>query len=190
MKRVLRCLILVLAVLGLAASASATPTIIFMGDPMPAAIDTVGGLHVPDLNITWMDSSDTPLYTHYANHVWHGLLSIAPDGAMALTGEVSQLPGASGLLLTGTVLGWAWDGLDLTMWGRDTKTPALLGALGFPADQLFADFSLIIRHVPNTRDSFFVEGLTNTAVPEPGTLLLFGSGLFGLSTIVRRRLRR
>jgi hypothetical protein len=193
MRRFSRYLILGLAVLGIAASASASPMIVFMGDPTAGAItDTGTHLNAFDLNISWMYATDTPLFGTYTGHHASGNLSIGDDGTMSLVGMVYD-----GLipdyvhLLSGTISGYAWQngqGSDLTIWGSDTKDPVLLGALGFPSDQLFSDFSLLIKNV--SPDENKVMALSNTAVPEPSSLLFLGSGFLGLSRIVRRRLGR
>ncbi len=187
MKRVLRCVILVLAVMGVAASASATPTIIFMGDARAATISTNGGLQISDLNISWLDATDTPVASHLGSHIWHGALTFGANNVMSMYGDVASLP-ASGLLLTGIVQGWQWQGDDLLLWGSDALGPSLLSAFGFPADKVFDGFTLFIRNAGN--GLYRVEDLTTASAPEPSSLLLFGSGLFGLSTIIRRRLRR
>lgn len=188
MRRLSRHLILGLAVLGIAASASASQMeILFMGDPTQTAItETNGQLNGFTLNLSWLDAT-SPLYPSHIGTFVHGSLTVAGDGTISAVGDIYGLNLLDTPLLSGTISGYAWgQNQRLTIWGTDTKTPALLGALGFPSDQSFSDFSLLIDHVgPNMNE---VVELSNTAVPEPSSLLFLGSGFLGLARVVRRRL--
>jgi hypothetical protein len=69
----------------------------------------------------------------------------------------------------------------LTGNGPDTKAPALLAALGLPTSTPFEFFDFTVGQSP--AGPVFSTSISNIQqVPEPGALLLLGSGLIGLVT--------
>ena len=136
-----------------------------------------------------------------------GLLNFSTaDNTIVITGTVVSLgiTDSNTVLLTGSFNqgGWSFGpigvpGLNVfTGSGEDTKSEALLTALGAPADQAFEFFGFSV-------DSDFAGGgsggvvstdITNTAVasrtpevPIPAAAWLFGSGLLGLMGVARRK---
>ena len=103
-------------------------------------------------------------------------------GSFTITGSVPDLMVGSVVLLSGTissvVVTTDAETTDLHFFGTDTKNAALLTALGIPTNTPF-QFGGFTIHMTENGTPISVD-IPNTAVPEPGTILLMGSGLVGL----------
>jgi hypothetical protein len=69
--------------------------------------------------------------------------------------------------------------------GPDTKNPDLLMAIGLSPDTPFRFFGFTIA--TSSGGEVFSADIANTAVPEPSTLLLLGSGLMTLGFVARQK---
>jgi hypothetical protein len=110
---------------------------------------------------------------------------------ISITGSVTGLPGnvstASEALLSGSLLGWTADSQGLHgAFGPDGKARDLLLALGLPANTPFAYFGFSLAANGSGSPAISTD-IKNTSVPEPGSMLLLGSGLLGLGGAIRRR---
>jgi hypothetical protein len=119
-----------------------------------------------------------------------------PLGVIGNTGQTTSV--AAGTLFV-TVLGTGWTTGSVTMTGVTTGSPATNTVINVGYDnrdanhngviQLISPFKVITNAAGNL-PGLATQTLTFTSVPEPGTLLLLGSGALGLALYGRRRLRK
>ena len=136
-----------------------------------------------------------------------GLLNFSTaNNIIVITGTIVALgiTDSNTVLLSGSFNegGWSFDpvgvpGLNVfTAVGEDTKSEALLIALGAPADQAFDFFGFSVNsdYAGGGSGGVVSTDITNTAVsskvpevPVPAAAWLFGSGLLGLMGVARRK---
>jgi hypothetical protein len=99
-------------------------------------------------------------------------------------------------LLTGTFANFEVErtayGIKLDMGGADVKNPTLLAWLGLYIGTPFSMDGWTMAAAtqnPNVYTTFSTD-ISNTAVPEPGSMMLLGTGLFGLVGAIRRRVKK
>ena len=111
--------------------------------------------------------------------------SIPALGILAPVNLLSgDLSGGVNVLINNGVTG------SITASGRDTKARELLLAIGLDPATQFAYFGFETAVNGTGQGSPYTAistDITNTSVPEPGTMTLFGTGLLGLARSLRRR---
>ena len=154
------------------------------------------GVNIPIANLTVSD----PLYNGVVFNVTGscggtflsdvGCLNFnTSTNTISIVGGIPGLDLGSMTLLSGSFTSWTATGDGMTnATGPDTKAAALLTAVGLSTDYKFNYFGFSLTTTGTSPDTVISTDIRNTgAVPEPVSVLLFGTGLLVAGTYMRRK---
>jgi hypothetical protein len=167
------------------------------------------GANIPIGSLNYLNGTNTPSYTvsaflnfdTSANTI--SITGYIPSQAPNPPGTPNPIPGVGSstnpvTLLSGTfgsftVTPFGIGGISVNGTGPDSKAPALLTALGLPTNTQFTFFGFSIggigTGVPNVYTATSTD-IANDAVPEPTSIILLGTVVFGISRVLRQRLAK
>jgi hypothetical protein len=174
-------------------------------------IDKVVGINTPSgtdpggyavtsgfLNFETGDLASTETDASGTTYNFNGSGTFTITGGVAAAGISDTTNGLPTVLLSGSFVGAQVSPFGVInlfiSTGSDDKHPDLVSFFGLPSTSLFA-FSATSHLNDMTVDgetggftaTAHSTDVSNTVVPEPGSMMLFGSGLVGLSALVKRR---